>query len=256
MALPRMATLRTDPARPLTEPERPLADFGERVEGKLVVDHETSNVSIEQYRRLASALHHIQTERHIKSLMITSALPREGKTLTATNLALTLSESYGRRVLLVDADLRRPSVHEVFNLPNETGLRDGLRADTGTLALTDVSSRLAVLTAGRPDSDPMAGLASNRIRSLLNDAAGRFDWILLDTPPVGLMPDANLLSDVADAILLVIGAGSTPYQHVQRAIADLGPERIVGTVLNRVESTSMHGQGYYHHYYAAEHSAS
>jgi len=232
---------------------RTLATFSESVEGKVVVDQETSNVSIEQYRRLATVLHQIQAERQIKSLMITSALPREGKTLTATNLALTLSESYGRRVLLVDADLRRPSLHEVFSLPNETGLRDGLRADATALPLIDVSPRLTVLPAGRPDSDPLAGLASNRMRALLQEAAVRFDWVILDTPPIGVIPDASLLNGLADGVLLVIGAASTSYQHVRRAIAELGQDRIIGTVLNRVEPSSMHADGYYRDYYGADH---
>src|SRR5205809_576306 len=117
--------------------------------------------AVEQYRRLAAALHHTQLERDTKVLMITSASPGEGKTLTATNLALTLSESYRRNVLLIDADLRRPSIHQMFQLPNVLGLSDGLHSMTEEkLSLIQVSDTLTVLLAGRPDPDPISGLTS------------------------------------------------------------------------------------------------
>jgi capsular exopolysaccharide synthesis family protein len=217
-------------------------------EAKLVTG-QPGAAAIEQYRRLAATLHQLQTERGIKTLMITSALPREGKTLTASNLALTLSESYEFKVLLVDADLRRPSLHEIFRLPNTIGLSDGLRGDHGKLQLVEVSPYLSILPAGRPTSDPMAGLTSDRMKALLADAAGRYDWVILDTPPIGLLPDAQLLTGLTDGVLVVIGAGSTPYTLVQRVINELGQDCILGTVLNRVEETRVPTSNYLRDYY-------
>ena len=199
---------------------------------------------------MAATLHQAQTERGLKTLMVTSAVPNEGKTLTATNLALTLSESYGLKVLLIDADLRRPSVHQIFRLPNSAGLSDGLRVEKGPLPLIEVSPGLTILPAGRPDADPMAGLTSERMKAVLAEAASRFDWVIIDTPPVGLLPDAQLLARLADGVLVVIGAGRTPYTMVQRVINELGPERIIGTVLNRVEETSVPANSYLRDYYA------
>ena len=89
-------------------------------------------MSVEQYRRLAGAVHGLQVDRGLKTLMVTSAVPNEGKTLTVTNLALTLSESYKRRVLLIDADLRRPSVHDLFRIPNTTGLAESCALNAPT----------------------------------------------------------------------------------------------------------------------------
>ena len=106
-----------------------------------MVSGQTSHLAVEQYRRLAATLHGLQAERGLKTLMVTSTLPEEGKTLTIANLALTLSESYKRRVLLIDADLRRPSIHEVFGLPNQSGLTEGLRAESGQLSVLEVSPR-------------------------------------------------------------------------------------------------------------------
>jgi capsular exopolysaccharide synthesis family protein len=234
-------------AAPRTGP-RQLVSFDSSMEGKLIVQN-AAPFAVEQYRRLAGAMHELQVDRGLKTLMVTSALPREGKTLTVTNLALTLSESYRRRVLLIDADLRRPTVHEIFRLPNHRGLSDGLRVSAGPLPVLEVSDRLSVLPAGHPDSNPMAGLTSDRMQAILSEAAASFDWVLLDAPPVGLMPDAHLLARLSGAVLFVIGAGTTPYDLIQRCVSDLGPECIVGTVLNRVDLGSIPSNHYYHSYY-------
>jgi capsular exopolysaccharide synthesis family protein len=184
----------------------------------------------------------------MKSVMVTSSIPQEGKTLTATNLALTLSESYNRQVLLIDGDLRRPTVHEIFGISNAVGLGDGLRSENA-LALVDTTPYLTVLPAGRADADPTAGLASERMRRILKEAAERFDWIVLDTPPVGLIPDARLIADLVDGVIFVIAAKSTGYPFVQKAIEEVGRERILGTVLNRVDDEIALPSGYYHQYY-------
>jgi capsular exopolysaccharide synthesis family protein len=218
------------------------------IDEKIVTGHPTG-IAIEQYRRLAAALHEAQAARNVRTVMITSAVPREGKTLTAANLALTLSESYGLRVLLIDADLRRPSVHGIFRLPNSTGLSEGLRVDKGQLPLIEVSPTLTVLPAGRPDTDPMAGLTSDRMKAVIAEAIQRFDWVILDTPPVGLMPDAQLLARLVDGVVVVIGANATPYTLVQRVVAEIGADKIIGTVLNRVEESTIPATGYYGHYY-------
>ena len=197
-------------------------------------------------------MHELQLERDLKTLMVTSALPREGKTLTVTNLALTLSASFGRRVLLIDADLRRPSVHEVLNLPNTAGLHEVLQSEAVAVPFQQVSPFLTVLPAGRPVNNPMALLTSERMQRLLHESAAQFDWVLLDAPPVGFMPDAGLLAGMTRAVLFVISAGSTPYQLIQRATIELGIDSIVGTVLNRIEERNIPASGYYGSYYAEE----
>jgi capsular exopolysaccharide synthesis family protein len=238
-------------AAPRTGARGQLGPFDASLEGKLVISAQTSRAAIEQYRALAATLHEMQVDRGLKTLMVTSALPKEGKTLTVANLALTLSESYRRRVLLIDADLRMPSIHAIFRLPNTTGLSDGLRSATSNLTLLEVSEHLKILPAGRLDSNPMAALTSERMQTLVREAEASFDWVLLDAPPVGLMPDANLLAGLTRAVLFVIGAGSTPYQLIERAIANLGRDCIVGTVLNRAEDYALPSHSYYQHYYEA-----
>ena len=200
---------------------------------RLVTMSADSPISTEQYRKLAGSLHQAQIERNIKVVMVASAMPGEGKTFTALNLALTLSQSYRRRVLLVDADLRRPQMHELFHLPAVSGLTEGLKAETpGRLSVFEVSPRLVLLPAGRPDPDPMGILTSERMRHVIEEASAAFDWVILDTPPVVLLPDANLLADTVDVSVLVLAAGKTPYRMVSRAVEILGKDRILGVVLN------------------------
>jgi capsular exopolysaccharide synthesis family protein len=214
--------------------------FGQKGLGKVVVGPGADPTLVEQYRRLGASLHHHQLQSGARTLMVTSAVAAEGKTLTATNLALTLSHSYQRRVLLVDADLRRPSIHEILRLPNMTGLNDSLRhPDKAALRCHTISPYLSALTAGTADSDPMAGLVSDTMNRLLAEAAQQFDWVIVDTPPVALLPDANLLAAMIDTAVLVVSARATPYPLVRRAMDAIGQQRILGVVLNRMSKADM-----------------
>lgn len=228
----------------------PLADrMDARLSRKVVIDREMDAVSREQYRRLAAGLHSAQAAGDLKVVMLASAVASEGKSLTSSNLAMTFSESYHRNVLLIDGDLRRPSLHTIFGLDACPGLGEGLAApEDRKLPLHRVTSRLTVLTAGTPTTDPMSALSSDRMRRLVEEARETFDWVVIDTPPIGLLSDASLLSQIADGAILVVRARSTPYELVQRAIASLGRERLLGVVLNQAEaprSTEYQYQAYY-----------
>jgi capsular exopolysaccharide synthesis family protein len=224
--------------------------FGDVASRKTIMDPDVDSSLVEQYRRLAAALHHAQLQRNVRTVMITSAVASEGKTLTATNLALTLSHSYKRRVLLIDADLRRPAVHDVFGISNRSGLCEALGAGQASrLPLARVSLNLWILTAGEATGDPMSALASDDMKMLLSDAAAHFDWVIIDTPPIAMLSDANLLASMIDGAILVISAASTPFPLVRRAVEAIGAERIIGTVLNRIDRAQMvGGYGYYDYY--------
>ena len=218
---------------------------------KLVMGRHIPAAAVEQYRKLAAALHHAQVQHGTKVVMMASTLAGEGKTLTATNLALTLSESYRRRVALIDADLRRPTVHDMFGLPNVSGLNDVLSARGNTACeIFEVSPCLSVLTAGRPNPDPVSGLTSERMRALVAAASKEFEWVILDTPPVGLLPDAGLLGGMVDTVVLVIAAGRTQYRMIHRTVEAIGRDRIFGVVLNRAAIDPLWG-GYGSYYYQA-----
>lgn len=234
-------------AAPAERPVDTPCAFAADVAGKLVIG-DADPVVVEQHRRLGALIHRAQVERGVVRVMVASAVAAEGKTLTATNIALTLSHSYRRRVLLIDADLRRPSLHTLFGLAATTGLIDCLRATAGRrLPVTQVSSTLWLLPGGYAEADPMGALVSDAMKQLLFDAGEQFDCVVIDTPPVALMPDAHLLAGMIDAAILIIAAGSTPYPLVQRAIAAIGPARILGAVLNRApHAVAVGGYGSYY----------
>jgi protein-tyrosine kinase len=218
--------------------------------GKLVGTDGFSAGALEQYRKLAATLHHAQEDRGTQVVMTASSLPGEGKSLTVVNVALTLSESYEKNVLLIDADLRRPTVQRIFDLPTINGLDDGLKGhNKGPLTIVSITDRLSVLPAGRPDPDPLSGLASDRMRRLIAQARDMFDWVLIDTPPVTLLPDANLLTACVDGALLIVRSGKAPYQLVKRAVETLGHDRILGVVMNAVDFAHDRNAGGYYEYY-------
>ena len=235
-----------------------LQRLGADLNRKVVIDQDMVPASREQYRRLAATLHQAQAMNGMKVILIASAVAGEGKTLTVSNLALTFSESYKRSVLVIDGDLRRPSLHTVFGIAGSPGLTEGLSSiEEPSLHLHRVTERLTVLPAGRPSGDPMAGLTSDRMRRVIREARDSFDWVFVDTAPIGLLTDANLLASWVDAAILVIKADSTPYPLVQRAIDALGRDRVLGTVLNRAVEPALHGSGYeyYGKYYTSAPSA-
>lgn len=241
------------------DPRQP-SDLFERLDAtlaqKIVVDRNIMPVSREQYRRLAATLHHAQEDAGVKVVMVASAVVGEGKTLTASNLALTFSESYKRSVLLIDGDFRRPALHVVFNIDAPYGLSEGLMSVVEQkMPLYRVSERLTILPAGKPSSDPMAGLTSGRMRRVIQEAREAFDWVIVDTPPVGLLPDANLLATMVDGAVLVVRANSTPYHQVVRAIDALDRNRLLGVVLNSATASTGSHHNYYSYYHGARTTA-
>ncbi len=230
-----------------SEPERWGADsrsatvapvgFSSKWRERLAIGPDGDAGLVEQFRRLAATLHHAHQTNDLRSVMVTSATPGDGKTLTAVNLALVLAESYNYRVLLIDADLRRPSIPNVVDLGAGSGLSEALRSATEQkLALVPLTTRLTLLPAGQPISNSIEALTSPRMRLILDEASTRFDWVVLDAPPVGPTTDARLLSQMVGGVLFVIHAGQTQCPDVVKAIDGIGREQVLGVVLNGVEA--------------------
>ena len=156
---------------------------------------------------------------------VTSALPRDGKTLTAVNLALTLSESYSRRVLLIDADLRRPVRAPGIGDSKSCRVERGAARRSSGTATRHYLSNAKRLDLGALSFDTTGRPASQRMGTLLDECASRFDWVLLDVPPVGLLADAQILGRLTGAVILVIRAGATPYAWSSELLLRLAANR-------------------------------
>ena len=196
----------------------------------------------ESYRMLRSNLEFARVDRPIHTILVTSALPGEGKTVTAANLAIAFALE-GRRVLLVDADLRKPAVHNLFDIPNTQGLTTMLRSDAVSLesvAHTNEQERLRVLTSGPLPPNPAEMLGSQRMLTVLQRLQASQDVLIIDSPPLRVVTDAAILSAFVDGTLLVIDANTS-----RRAAVRLGREalnrvnaQVLGVVLNRVPTPS------------------
>jgi len=227
-------------------PPAGVVQFSSEWRERIAAGPEGDHALIEQFRRLAATLHHAHINSGLGSLMVTSALPGDGKTLTSINLALVLAESYRYNVLLIDADLRRPSIPQVVDLAQGSGLSEALRAQTEQkLALVAMTSRLTLLPAGQPIANSIAALTSPRMRQILDEASRRFDWVILDAPPVGPTTDARILAQMVGGTLFVLRAGRTPHRDVKNAIDTIGREQILGIVMNGVVPGAAQSEYYY-----------
>jgi succinoglycan biosynthesis transport protein ExoP len=207
----------------------------------------------EAYRTLRTNIEFASVDAPIRTLLVTSSIPGEGKTITASNLAVVFAQA-GRRVLLVDADLRKPGVHIVFDLPNAHGLTTLLRSDEMSLdaiAQATEQENLRILTTGPLPPNPAELLGSHRMRTILDGLKASGDLLIFDGPPLGAVTDSAILSSILDGTLFVIDAGRSHRGAVRlgrESLAKAGAN-VLGVVLNRIPAKAHSGDyGYYGDY--------
>jgi len=206
----------------------------------------------EEFRSLRTRLNHLQRSQPLHTLVITSASPGEGKSFTASNLAMSHAQLAGKRVLLADFDFRRPSVAKTFGIVNSAGLTDYLLGKAG---VRDILRRVAetnlyVIPAGETVSNPLELLNLPQCGALLEALRDHFDWVILDSPPLLFAADGNLLSTMADGTILVVRIGTTTYDSVARALQSLCENNVLGTVVNGAHRGELYSKySYYHNYY-------
>jgi protein-tyrosine kinase len=191
----------------------------------------------EQFRKLRSKLYQIQANESLRTLLVTSTVPAEGKTFVALNLALAITRQHGRKVLLIDGDLRAPKLASCLGVPGTPGLTEFLcgAADEAAIVQTDPEGSLFFIPGGNMVANPTEMLATERLQWLLGRMAPLFDWIIVDAPPVLPVSDAGVLAGHCDGVLVVVRAGSTAYDAVGTALTELRGKKLLGVVLNRVE---------------------
>lgn len=231
---------------------------GKKTESPIFAISQPKSLASEAYRTLRTNLQFSSLDTPLRSLVVTSAVATEGKTTTAANLAVVMAQA-GNRIVLVDGDLRRPSAHKLFNLPNKTGLTTALVEDpqalNGYLQETGIEN-LRVLTAGPIPPNPQELLGSQRMEELLHRLEEEADIVVLDTPPTLVVSDANVLAARASGVLMVVNTGSTRRAAVRQAVEGLRKvgANLLGCVLNMVSprggrSSYYYSSYYYSHYY-------
>lgn len=199
----------------------------------------------EQFRTLRSRLYLLRgkNKKQLRTLLVTSAIPAEGKTFVANNLAQAIVQQPDRRVLIIDADLRRSRMHMALGAPFAPGLTNYLRGEADEMAVIQhgQEANLCLIAGGDEVTNPSEMLFNGRLGTLLDRVAPAFDWIILDSPPCLLVSDASMLADLCDGVLLVVRAGSTPSATAQRACQELQRKNVVGVVLNAVAGAPTYG---------------
>lgn len=227
----------------------------DRNRAELLIYADSRSSLAEAYRQLRTSILLSSAGHAPKSLLVTSSLPSEGKTTTATNTAISLAQT-GARVLIIDADMRRPRVHSVFNIENGKGLSTVLSSDLTEDQILDViktddRTKVSVMTSGPIPPNPAELIGSEQMTKLLKLFQGHFDHVVVDSPPITSFTDGVLIASIVDGVILVVHSGQSSRQVVRRArqlITDVGA-KIFGVVLNNVSLNSQNNYYYYQSYY-------
>jgi|SRR5271165_1000811 len=216
-------------------------------EQRLVSLTEPNGTGAEMFRVLATRLAHMQNKRRLQKLLVTSSVGDEGKSVVAVNLALTLARRPDTRVLLIEADLRRPSAGALLSTSPLRGINEW---SEGKLALDDSLYQvrdlpLWFLAAGRPMSEPLPLLESERFAKMLDAVSANFDWVLLDATPLLPMADSTSLARLCDGVLVVVREGVTRKKVLGKAVACLEKSKLIGMVFNQSSTLTVDYDYYY-----------
>ena len=217
----------------------------------LVTQNDPKNPAAEAYRVIRTSVQFAQAGKELKTIAITSCTPNGGKSMTVANLAIVLTQA-GKSVLIMDCDMRNPTVHKNFNLSNKVGLSSCISMGT---AVDDAVQATAIegldaLTAGVIPPNPSELLGSERMQNILQRAKEEYDYVLIDTSPVLPVTDSLVLGSMVDGLILVIDSGEVKVEmarEVKNQLVHAGAN-ILGVVLNKVRSEH-HGYGYGYYYY-------
>lgn len=211
---------------------------------------------MEEFRTLRSRLYQLREKFPLKKLLVSSSLPKEGKSFVAANLAQVMVKQHGRRVLLIDADLRGSRLHSALGTDYAPGLSDYLMGDRDEFSVMQRGpmENLFFIAAGRQVSSPAELVANGRLKFLLNRVESLFDWIILDSPPAMPVSDASLLANFCDGVLLVVRSNVTPSDIARKVRQEFRDKQLVGVVLNGVDAESSAYSRYYYGYEEAAES--
>src|ERR1700758_2981664 len=235
----------------------PQTGWNPDLQTMLFMNGNDSAKGTEEYRTLRSRLYHIREKMSLKKLLVTSALPKEGKAFTSANLAQVMVRQHGRRALLIDADLRGPRLHQMLGAPKGPGLAEYLlgKADEVSVIQRGPMEGLFFIASGECIEDPAEMVASSRLKILMQRVEPVFDWIIIDSPPAIPVSDASVLAKVCDGVLMVVRSNSTPSDAARKACQEFPEKSLVGVVLNGTSEEAVPYSRYYYDAYESKDSA-
>ncbi len=229
------------------------SSHGSHLDETLIAYHAPQSVEAEQFKVLRTNILFPGSGQPPKTILVTSALPADGKSFVTSNLAISIAKGVEEHVLLIDADIRRPSIHQRFGFNHVAGLSDYLAEgeDIAPLLLKTPIDKLVILPAGDPPLNPTELMSSKKMRSLVEEVKSRYDnrFILIDSPPPSMAAETNAISQYVDGVIIVARAGKTPRDAIADTIERIGREKMIGMVLNQADRSSMKYYGYEKSYY-------
>lgn len=218
---------------------------------KLITEHDKKSPVSEAYRTIRTNLRFAGADKPLKFIGVTSSIPSEGKSTTISNLAVVMAMD-GKRVLLIDCDMRKPMIHRIFELPNR-GVSNCIATGVSVESVIrkEVSPNLDILTSGPVPPNPSEMIGSEKMTSLLKQAGESYDYVLIDLPPVLPVTDAAVMSAKIDGMILVIGSGDVTPEEGKRTKEQLeqAGAHMIGVILNKVPVQHNRGYNYYYYYH-------
>jgi capsular exopolysaccharide synthesis family protein len=226
----------------------PSVELAIQSSSKLVSYLDPKSIASEQYRALKTKVFQLHQTCGFKTLLVTSAGALEGKTTTATNLALTMAQEIHIKVLLIDGDLRRPAVHKSLGISVPLGLSDYLseKCPVEQVIYSSQIQNFCVVAGGPIPNNPVELLNSQRMRSLMTYVSDRFDWVVVDSPPIAALSDADILASMTHGVLVVVRALHTPADLLEKAMEALKGKNVLGIVFNGHEDDKVKSYSYYY----------
>lgn len=219
-------------------------------QSRLVALTEDNSLGAEKFRVLRARIRTLRERQQVRKIVVTSAAPEEGKTLVSMNLAVSLATHSNEKVLLLEGDLRKPTLARYLRMQATRGIGEWFACDEpiGNFLYRFEGLQLWILPAGACRDNPLAVLQSPRFLETYKQLSGGFDWILIDAPPLQPMADVNFWSHQADGLLLVCREGQTPRTALKKGLEMLDTPKLLGVVMNYTRAAE---GNYYHHYYSA-----
>lgn len=226
------------------------SDWKPEAKTMLFFNQEENALGTEQFRTLRSRLYQMRDKTSLKKILVTSALPQEGKSFVSANLAQVLVRQHGRRVLLIDGDLRVARLHAVLGTTSSPGLADYLLGESDEFSIMQRGpmENLFFVPCGRTVAHPAELIANGRMKTLMQRVEPLFDWIIIDSPPAVPVSDASQLANFCDGVLMVVRSNATPYDTAQRARQEFQGKNLVGVVLNGITRGDTYSRYYYEVY--------
>ncbi len=231
-----------------TFPDFPVVQIETQAQSRLVCLTDEDDAATEAFRLLAVRLRDLRRKRPVGTLLITSSIPQEGKSLVTSNLGCMLSQGESHRVLLIDADLRRPTQGKLFGLGRLPGLRDYLedKESIESCIVRLEGAGVWMMPAGRGNSNALELVESSAMAALLERVSAWFDWVVIDSPPLIPLADTSVLFRLVDGALLIARQGTSKKRQLEKALEILDRRKLLGVVLNCAQGTAYGGYYYYH----------